>query len=226
MPIKCFECNEVRGLFRSRFEQHICKGCFASPKYTLVTKTNCKKIYNLTEDDLCGLVEYQGKCAYGDATYYTKDAIIHCSCVKHNTTPEDLENTLLNIKLEREHAKEAKRQQRTQKEQMKQEKRRYKLLEALNKAGLDLRNDSVLCQQYMNGTSDYSLDYIVRRMSQMKFLFDYCHMDECRDIAYEEHTDELQNGYFPDCSVFDRAEDIALSKYSNGRYPDNFPWRK
>jgi len=224
MATKCIECNETRGIFRSRFENYICKFCYVLPKYTLVTKTNCKKIYNLTENDLYGLVKYHRTCAYGDATYYTKDMIIYRSCIKHNTTTEELENTLQNLKLEKEQAKETKRQQRMQKEQVKQGKRKYKLEEALNKAGLLLRNDSALCQQYINGNDDYELEFIVRRMSQMKYLFEYCHMDECRDIAYEEYTDELQNGYYPDCSVFDRAEDIALTKYSNGRYPDKFPW--
>ena len=59
----------------------------------------------------------------------------------------------------------------------------------------------------------------------MKYLFEYCHMDECKQIAYENQRDELRAGYFPDCSVFDDAEYIALNKYSNGKYPSVFPWQ-
>jgi len=196
-------------------------------KYTLITKTNCKKIYNLIESELDGLDEYYSTGAYGngEATYYTKDKVIERSCIKHNTTHEDLENRLRTLKLEKEQAKEEKRERRIEKEQLKREKRKDKLIDALHKSGLELRNDSVLCQHYINGISEHDVEYIVRRMSQMKFLFEYCHMDECRDIAYEEYRNELKHGYFPDCSVFDRAEYIALTKYSDGHYPLIFPWQ-
>lgn len=33
-------------------------------------------------------------------------------------------------------------------------------------------------------------------------------------------------GCRPDFKVFERAEDIALEKYSNGKYPKVFPWLK
>jgi hypothetical protein len=50
-------------------------------------------------------------------------------------------------------------------------------------------------------------------------------MDDCKSEAYEEYQEELRAGYYPDCSVFDRAEDIALTKYSKGRYPHIYPWQ-
>ena len=61
-------------------------------------------------------------------------------------------------------------------------------------------------------------------MCEMKYLYEYCHMDECRQIAYEEYLAEKNDGYYPDMSVSDRAEMIALDKYSNGKYPEIFPW--
>ncbi len=57
---------------------------------------------------------------------------------------------------------------------------------------------------------------IVERMCQMKYLFEYCHMDECKEKALEEQRETLEAGYIPDCSVFDEAEIMALDKYSNG----------
>ena len=59
----------------------------------------------------------------------------------------------------------------------------------------------------------------------MKYLFDYCHMNECQNLAYDEFNEELRAGYYPDRSVFEIAEDMALSKYSNGHYPCVFPWQ-
>lgn len=89
--------------------------------------------------------------------------------------------------------------------------------------GLELRSDSNLCKKYIDGDVK-DLQGVVKRMCQMKYLYDYCHMDECHEIAYEQQCDELNAGYFPDCSVSDQAELIALRKYSNGKYPDNWPW--
>lgn len=63
-------------------------------------------------------------------------------------------------------------------------------------------------------------------MCEMKYLFEYCHMDDCKQEAYEEYIEELNAGYFLDCSVFERAEEIALNKYSNGYYPAIFPWQE
>jgi len=50
------------------------------------------------------------------------------------------------------------------------------------------------------------------------------HMDECREEAYQENVETLRAGYFPDMTVSENAEYIALKKYSNGEYPRVFPW--
>jgi hypothetical protein len=49
-------------------------------------------------------------------------------------------------------------------------------------------------------------------------------MDECREEAYQENVETLRAGYFPDMTVSENAEYIALKKYSNGEYPRVFPW--
>ncbi len=226
MVTKCMECNGPRAVFRYKQSVNICNLCYALPKYTLITKTKSKQNYKLSDDDLIGLTEYYGPGAYGigEATYYTKEAIIARACIRHTTTPEELDTVLHNMELQKLLAKQDKQLQRNQKEQLRREKRRIKLMTHLNQSGIELRNDSALCNQYINGECKYDLNAIVKRMKQMKFLFEYCHMEECKDIAYDEYTDELKNGYYPDCSVFDRAEDIALLKYSGGKYPIKFPW--
>jgi hypothetical protein len=223
MMTKCIECNEKRGIYRNKLSMNICTKCFILPKYILITKTKSKQIYKMNDDDLIGLYEIHGTCPYGEATYYKKEEIIAYACKKYTTTPDELDIVLHNIQNQKNIMK-----QRTTRTAITKtrDKRKLKLMQCLNQAGLILRNDSVLCQQYINGDSKYELDYIVTRMKQMKFLFEYCHMEECKNIAYEEYVDDLDGGYYPDCSVFDRAEDIALTKYSGGRYPTKFPWDK
>ena len=108
--------------------------------------------------------------------------------------------------------------------------RRTELIKALSKVGLELRSDSKLCDGWINNSiTDYrrrtdnswTIGSVVNRMCQMRYLFDYCNMDECLQIAYEEQQDELENGYFPDSSVFDDAEYLALK---GNCYPKVFPW--
>ena len=50
-------------------------------------------------------------------------------------------------------------------------------------------------------------------------------MKDCLHEAEKMQDEEKYEGYILDCSVFDQAEGIALKKYSNGKYPDIFPWQ-
>lgn len=93
----------------------------------------------------------------------------------------------------------------------------------MNKYKLTLRNDSKLCTGYINGTiKDLTCKQIAVRMCQMKYLYDYCHMNDCCEEAYESQQEEYRAGYLPDCTVFEQAELIALHKYGN--YPNVWPW--
>jgi len=100
--------------------------------------------------------------------------------------------------------------------------RKTNLIKKLKELGLTLRNDSKLCTEYINGTlKDWTVEQIAHRMCQMKYLFDYCDMSQCLEQASKEQNDELTAGYFPDMTVFDQAEYIALK---NKKYPTIFPW--
>jgi hypothetical protein len=105
-------------------------------------------------------------------------------------------------------------------------KRKVLLTKALTKAGLELREDSKLCKKYISGEIKENKNNIVERMCQMRYLFEYCNMNECKEEAYNNQIEIFNAGYFPDCSVFEEAEFIALDKYSNGKYPKIFPWMK
>lgn len=96
-----------------------------------------------------------------------------------------------------------------------QEERKKTLINALQTRGLELRTDSVLSSNYINGSDEFTIEHIVNVMCQMKYLYEYCNY---KDILMKH-------------SPFDRnkREEIkqyALNKYSNGKYPDIFPWEK
>jgi hypothetical protein len=44
MTVKCIECNTHNGVLRYKLKKNICNGCYRLDKYTLITKTNSKKI--------------------------------------------------------------------------------------------------------------------------------------------------------------------------------------
>ena len=225
--VNCEECNNNKGIERAKLEKTVCKDCYKLDKYTLVAKTKAKKEYILNDNDFVSLKIYFGTAAYGSglATYYTKEQIIQKACEIHNTTQEQLNTVLEELKNQKQIKKQYKQMSVNQNKAIKKINREYNLTKALNQAGLELRNDSVLCKKYIDGDGEIDLDKCVQRMCEMKYLFEYCHMDECKAEAYEENCEELRAGYFPDCSVFDKAEDIALRKYSNGYYPNIFPWQ-
>jgi hypothetical protein len=119
--------------------------------------------------------------------------------------------------------------------------RQQQVITALQDAGLELRSDSKLCQKYIDG-EPVNLADVVKRMCQMRYLYDYCNMNECRNIAYNKYKKSQYNEYDrydrydddgdndyderPQYTVSDMAEKIALQKYSNGKYPEIFPWQK
>ena len=223
MPAKknlCEECNNYLGKKNKLLDTYLCDTCKVLDKYIVTTKTNAKKIYLLNDNDLNELKSYEGSSAYGIATYYTVENLKNKVSSKYNICKDNVKEYLEEMHKE----KEIKKEKRKKAKEQKKIQRKEKLIKELSKVKLKLRNDSILCNNYIEGSSAYNLKEIILRMCQMKYLYDYCHMDKCKDIAYQEQQDEIRAGYYPDCSVHDQAEDIALKKYSKGKYPDVFPW--
>jgi hypothetical protein len=93
----------------------------------------------------------------------------------------------------------------------------------LNDRGVEFRYDSALCAKYINGKTDLGIDYIVQRMCEMKYLYEYCDMKSIRAQVY---VDYVNSGYIKDYegTITTQAEKIALQTHSNGAYPNIFPW--
>lgn len=106
-----------------------------------------------------------------------------------------------------------------------QMKLRTELESTLNERGVDLRSDSVLCSSYINGKTNLTLDQVVQRMCEMKYLYECCDM---KNIRTQTYNDYVANGYIKDYegTITQQAEKIALKTYSDGVYPKVFPWEK
>jgi len=101
--------------------------------------------------------------------------------------------------------------------------RRILLIKKLKEYDLVLRSDSKLCQKYIEkGKINMTIDEVVERMCQMKFLFDYCNMQKVLDKVVQDQCEELEAGYFPDVPAFDYAEYLILKKIKS--YPTEWPW--
>lgn len=215
--MNCIECDKkVKN--KSILNIYLCSNCKNLNKYELVTKTTAKNTYKLDDDDLNELHPFYGNSSYGPATYFKKNEVVNKSCIKFNTTQEYLLETIDDIIKMKKINKEKNKK-------IRENKRKNKLIAKLNEAGLELREDSKLCKLYIENKTDFTLKEVVERMSQMKYLYEYCHMNECYNQARNEYFEELNNGYFPDVPIFDNAEMIALKKYSNNKYPKIFPWQ-
>ena len=220
----CVECKINKGKKSVYFDFYLCSDCRFGDKYTLITKTNAKKKYLLKDEDLDKIDKIIGNSSYGPATYFTVENLTKYLCEKNNLFPDQLDDFITELINQKNIKAELRKKKSDENKKIKMDKRKNKLINELNKYKLQLRNDSVLCQKYIDGESEYDLDEIVLRMCEMKYLYEYCHMDECRRIAYEHYKAEKEAGYYPDMTVSEHAEIIALEKYSNGKYPDTFPW--
>lgn len=221
---KCVECNK-RGYERAKLNIVLCKNCAKLPKYLLICTTKAKKQFFLEDEEFDDLEYMEGSTGYSFGFYYYLEEVKRVACEKHNTDIANLENVISRLNIEKQERIERRTANGIERRNIATNKRKAKLIKSLNNYGLELRSDSELCKKYIAGDIK-ELDDVVHRMCQMKYLYEYCHMDECKNIAYKNHIDELNAGYGPDCSVSEAAEFIALNKYSNRKYPDVWPWMK
>lgn len=163
------------------------------------------------------------KCPCYSSIYYKTEDVEEIFCVKHGIVDQG-DGVVIEAKIKDiENIKKEKKILREEAAKKKIIMRKKKLVEELNKYGLVLRSDSRLCAKYINGEKiDYTLEGVVERMCQMKYLYDYCQMNKYYREAYEFHCEEYRMGYIPDVRVSDHAEMMALK--AHGGYPEKWPW--
>lgn len=226
---KCVECGEVKTKKAKARNIYLCGECIDMDKYKLISKTQIEKLYFITEDDLVGCISYIVKqgMGYPNATLYIVSDVKDKFCFVYNVyrNNDAINHKMQELKENKERISLERKKRIAERKINSAEKRKTNLVNALKEYNLNLRNDSKLCNGYIDGTiEDWTIKQIVHRMCQMKYLYDYCNMDECCAEAYEEQQEEYRAGYFPDCTVFEQAELIALDRY--GKYPDVWPWLK
>lgn len=96
--------------------------------------------------------------------------------------------------------------------------RRNELISSLKQHGCDLRADSRLCALYIEKgeTCGWSLQDVVMRMCQMKYLFEY---QAARTLIRQLRHDY----YYYEEPLIDVAESIILERLG-GAYPQQWPW--
>lgn len=233
---KCIHCDTTDGplRLRSKFNGYLCEPCLELPQYVLKYYSNIKTDYfvDMYESDA---EEFNTRAFSKPATMYRLSDILDYFCEVYEIDRQNndaINNKLRELKGNNNRIKEQKEQKRRErqavleaKQKIESDNRRRNLIVRLREYKLELRNDSKLCHGYIEGTiTDWSLVGVVKRMCEMKFLYDYCNMDHYLDKAYEYQQEEYEAGYFPDCTVFEQAEMMALRKH--GPYPiDNkWPW--
>ncbi len=103
-------------------------------------------------------------------------------------------------------------------------KRKRDLEKLMRKYKLKIRSDSKLCNGFINGSIvGISVEYVVHRMCEMKYLYDYANINDAFNDAQIELKNNSEN-LSGSKSLFDIAERIALEKC--GGYPETFPWMK
>jgi len=140
---------------------------------------------------------------------YLKQSVIQLGVRRHGSL-STANDTLL-----------SKAEKRASKRKSAREIRERELVKELRSANASVRPDSRLCKGYIDGTlRGWSLPMVVQRTVEVQFLFKHLDMKGCLKQAEREQRDELEAGYFPDISLFDQAEHIALEKIG-GKYPDD-----
>ena len=217
--------SEKNRIKNERKQKRLSREQIKQDKINLERNTRKENLINALQNTLQNnTMEFDSNCKYS-LEYINEGRIVN----KDNNIITNIYDVVIFIKNEKQRQIMLENERRERQQQMNN---------ALQEAGLELRSDSKLCQKYIDG-EPVNLADVVKRMCQMRYLYDYCNMNECRNIAYNKYKKSQYNEYNrydddgnndyderPQYTVSDMAEKIALQKYSNGKYPDKFPWQK
>lgn len=156
----CLVCKKK---YTSKYDIGACQSCFKS---LVITKTNAKKIYGMTDEDLEFIPKHQRSSAYHDCiTYFClKDIKIRAIEKKYgiyNPAKETYKSCVKEILEENEEHENNKL--------TRYDKRRDKLEKALAQHGLVIRSDSYYCNQYLH-YGKFKLEDVVSMMITMDFF--------------------------------------------------------
>lgn len=206
-------------------EEEYCVECSSVIKYNEYTCDKCDILYCDECDDEY-LTEVYISCKEDDCL---NCKVEYCFNDRHykrcpNCIDDEFEAIIQQEKEYEEqlHKEYEKQEQRFQYLKSTKSERKKVIIKALSDKGVELRTDSNLCKKYIN-QDEGDLYEIVERMCELKYLYEYCDMrKELRKVEHD-HIETLNAGYYPDCSVFQEAEDNIIRRL-NG-YPSKYPWQ-
>lgn len=227
-PRACVGCGSAGRMDQCR-RIYLCGTCSESDAYRLIYKTYIKEKYfvDVEELDIRGCESFDLPSRWRTyKTLYKVSDVLDVFCIQYDVSrdnPEAIREKVAELTERRDRLKDERSRKRSAKKTLVSTVRRNELVSALATYELELRDDSKLCQGYINGTiKDWTIPQIVERMCQMRYLYDYCDFDTCFEQARQNQREERRAGYYPDSNLFDDAEHIALRRF--GGYPTTWPW--
>lgn len=205
-------CRLCCGEFRRRYG-FTCDGC----RIQKITKTDAKKKYLLTEDELENLEREYRQNPHGRhaplMTLFTESDVRACAIQKFGSM-----SNLSALKTEKE-LKKLKRKKRRTRPQM--------LQAELDKYGLEIRGDSLLTNDYLQRGIGTPAE-IAKVMHEMDWYFKYTDYPQIRDdlIEHERNGDnDSDDDYYPYHRNYDtiaisaQAKQIALARWLKVNHP-------
>lgn len=159
----CDNCD-YDSIFMTNEEMIVCKDCFNSEPYSLVTQTNALKEYPITKKDLLNIRRIKYKGMFTTYLFLIKD--IHNICIqKYGSEAEykKIKATKKNKQKEKQDLKKHLQKQRT-----------TELANYLKSIKLYIREDSTLCYNYIQKgeKGGFTKEQIGEIMLEMKFLYE------------------------------------------------------
>lgn len=226
---KCFDCMKNNKEMLDDFKPYICADCDVDLDYeneSTDTCERCKKVFcvlcyqknsNIHKECRVNGEAYikrwndiqVEKFDSNNHRYHRYNYIQVCDeCI----TCEEVDDYIEEEEETEELCQEQKELEETEPE------RRKELINALKNAGLELRKDSKYCQKYIE-QDEGEIEEIVRRMAEMKYLYEFLDFQKKLDKVRAEYDEILEAGYFPDFPVFGEAEREILEE--TGGYPED-----
>ena len=146
-------------------------------RHKKICLTKAKNLYNISNHNLSLLRYDEAPNPYYRSSHnmklYNYADVLSIAIIEYGSI-EACENALIE-RVE----KRIKRREQQQAKKLKETKIRKKnLQDALKNRGLVLRSDSNLCKGYIDKKDfeEWTLEMVVQRMAEMKYLFEYCNM--------------------------------------------------
>lgn len=202
--INCYKKTSCKCPFYNHIVCQDCKKCLEL--YKTLTKTCAIKEYYLTETELDDVkcVQIKNPFYSGMMTLYLESDIVKKTYSLHG----DKDGFYNFVRMRNQ-----KKLDRSINGKLKKIERRESLKKALSIRNLELRDDSVICQNYIDGNKSLKLSEIVDIMLRMHIIHEHVSFENIRHFLYYECED-----YF----YYEDVEDIAEKIYNKCCERDNY----